>query len=79
MVDTSLSRVRRATHFLMRRRLSTLWTVLWTTCEAHLERRRQLRALAALDDAALKDLGLSRADVEYWSEPPVRSTDLWMR
>lgn len=28
------------------------------------ERRRQRRALEALSDAALKDLGLSRADVQ---------------
>jgi uncharacterized protein YjiS (DUF1127 family) len=29
-----------------------------------LEMRRQLRALAALDDHLLRDIGLSRADVE---------------
>ncbi|MCF8479184.1 MAG: DUF1127 domain-containing protein [Rhodospirillum sp.] len=79
MLDISLSGFRQTTKVSVLARLAALWTALWMTWEARLDRRSQLRALAALDDGALKDLGLSRADVEYWSEPPVRSTDQWMR
>jgi uncharacterized protein YjiS (DUF1127 family) len=52
---------------------------LWLAVETWMERRAQLRALASLNDTALKDLGLSRADVEYWAEPAARSADAWMR
>lgn len=45
-----------------------------TSLKAHLQRWRQLhherRMLAGLSDDALKDLGLSRADIEQESERP---------
>lgn len=38
-----------------------------------IERARERRALMALDDRLLKDIGLSRADaVREWSKPPWR-------
>lgn len=43
---------------------------LWRRLARWYEVGRQRRALAALDDDALKDLGLSRADIYQESERP---------
>jgi uncharacterized protein YjiS (DUF1127 family) len=58
---------------MLRRGASTRWVQgLVVTLLANEERRRQRRALRALDDRLLKDIGLTRADVErecgrpYW-------------
>lgn len=51
--------------------LATLWRTLRRWCQLARERRQ----LASLDDAALKDLGLSRADAwqeaerPFWDDP----------
>jgi uncharacterized protein YjiS (DUF1127 family) len=42
------------------------WTSLWLRLDRILEVRRQRRALLALDDRMLKDIGLSQADA--WRE-----------
>jgi len=46
--------------------LGTAWRMLlnWSA------RSRQRHALAALDDAMLKDIGLSRADIEFEAAKP---------
>ena len=43
---------------------------LWGRLKRWSQLARQRRQLAMLDDAALKDLGLSRADVQQESERP---------
>ena len=43
---------------------------LWVRLKRWNQLARQRRQLAMLDDAALKDLGLSRADVQQESERP---------
>ena len=49
------------------RRPAGLWADMLATW---LERGRQRRALRRLDDRMLKDVGLSRADVEYEAGKP---------
>jgi uncharacterized protein YjiS (DUF1127 family) len=51
-------------------RLRPEGTGLLATLERWVERRRQRRQLLELNDALLKDIGLSRADV-------VRESDKW--
>lgn len=46
----------------------------WTTLEGWSERRRQRRALLALDDHLLRDIGVSRADAEHEGHKP-----FWVR
>jgi uncharacterized protein YjiS (DUF1127 family) len=61
------------------------WSALWFRIERILEVRRQRRALMALDDRLLKDIGLSRTDA--WREASRSTLDLpeedvrpyWMR
>jgi uncharacterized protein YjiS (DUF1127 family) len=52
----------------------SLSTGLWASLKNHLfrwmELHRQRRMLAQLSDAALHDLGLSRADIQQESERP---------
>lgn len=52
----------------------SLSTGLWASLKSHLfrwmELHRQRRMLAQLSDAALHDLGLSRADIQQESERP---------
>ena len=50
------------------------WTSLWFRVERILEVRRQRRALMALDDRMLKDIGLSRTDA--WREANRSPLDL---
>jgi uncharacterized protein YjiS (DUF1127 family) len=47
-------------------RLGRVWQafVIWSS------RSRQRRALASLDEALLKDIGLSRADIEFEAAKP---------
>ncbi len=45
-------------------------TVLFDTVALWAERRRQRRALAALPDHLLSDIGLSRADAEDEADKP---------
>jgi uncharacterized protein YjiS (DUF1127 family) len=47
-------------------RLGRVWRALVTWSS----RSRQRRALAGLDDAMLKDIGLSRADIEFEAAKP---------
>jgi uncharacterized protein YjiS (DUF1127 family) len=48
------------------------------TAGSWLERRRQLRALAALDDHLLRDIGLSREDVKREDVKHACATLLWI-
>ena len=47
------------------------WTALWSSLDRILEVRRQRRALLALDDRMLKDIGLSRADAWHEANRPL--------
>ena len=42
----------------------------WRAFRTWSERSRQRHALAGLDDAILKDIGLSRADIEFEAAKP---------
>lgn len=50
--------------FSFRRPLVQQLVLLWKTLELWQERSRQRRQLLELDDRLLKDIGVSRADVE---------------
>lgn len=44
--------------------------LIWYTLEQWRERARQRRAMLALDDHLLRDIGISRADVEREASKP---------
>jgi uncharacterized protein YjiS (DUF1127 family) len=52
------------------RTTSGLLTSLLTAMDAWIERHRQRNALLELNDAMLKDIGISRADAEHEGTKP---------
>lgn len=64
--------------FELQVRPQPLWRRVWRWLQRAYELSEQRQQLARLDDAALKDLGLSRADVwqesqrPFWDDPQNR-------
>jgi len=60
--------------FFRERQFTSIWgfpACLWALIIAAQARARERQRLAALSDAALKDVGLTRADIERELQKPV--------